>query len=129
MAMPDPLARRQTTLPVVQQYPAHVPVPQTQAQLAQVVSLGTTVLDAKDHAFQEIESRVNKGGRSYTHQRYIEGQAADTIISLTVAMDEIYKRKMLEIVNNQPKERVREVVTETRYEKAPAKGLNGYLFG
>jgi hypothetical protein len=127
--MPDPLARRNGTLPVFQQYPVNAPVPTTEAQLAKAGSLGLTVLDAKDHAFQQIESRVNKGGRSYSHQRYFEGQAATTIHSLTVTFDEIYRREMLNIVNNQPKERVREVVTETRYEKAPAKGLNGYLFG
>ena len=88
--MPDQaLARSQTTLPVFQQYPAPVPVPTTQAQLAQGMSLGLTVLDAKDHAFQQIESRVNKEGRSYSHQRYFEGQAATTLHSLTVTMDEI----------------------------------------
>jgi hypothetical protein len=127
--MPDPLARRNGTLPVFQQYPVTAPVPTTEAQLAKAGSLGLTVLDAKDHAFQQIEGRVNKGGRSYSHQRYFEEQAAITLYTLNAAYDEIYRGEMRKIVNNQPKERVREVVTETRYEKAPAKGLNGYLFG
>jgi hypothetical protein len=130
--MPDPLARREPTLPAVQQYPANAPVPTTHAQLAKAVHLGVTVLDAKDYAFQEIERRVNKPGRSYPHQRYVEGQAAFTLHTTTVAFDEIYRREMRKIVANQPKERV--LVPVPHYEEVRPKGvvhpkgLMGYLF-
>jgi hypothetical protein len=129
MTMPDPLARRNGTLPVFQQYPVNAPVPTTQAQLAKAGSLGLTVLDAKDHAFQQIEGRVNKGGRSYSHQRYFEGQAAITLHTLTTAYDEIYRGEMRKIVDNQPRDREREVVTVTQVEKTRAPGAIGYLFG
>jgi hypothetical protein len=128
--MPDQsLVRRQETLPVFQQYPVNVPVPTTQAQLEKAANLSYTVLAAKDQTFQQIEAVVNKRGRSYSHQRYIEGQAADILSRHDVAVAEIYRRKMEDIVNNQSKEREREVVTVTRYEEAPPKGVIGYLFG
>jgi hypothetical protein len=125
--MPEPLARRQTALPVFQQYPTNVPAPTTQAQLEKVANLSYTVLAAKDQTYQQIEAYVNKGGRSYYHQRYVEGQAAYLLHGHDVAVDEIYKREMRKIVDNQPKER--EVVTVTRVEEARPRGAIGYLFG
>jgi hypothetical protein len=127
--MPEPLARREPRLPAVQQYPSSAPDRQIQAHLDQTVSLGLTVLDAKDHAFQEIERRVNKPGRSYSHQRNFAEVAGYTWHTLNTAMNEIYKGELVTIVNNQPRQREREVVTITRYAEVPVKkGLIGYLF-
>lgn len=85
------------------------------------------MLAAKDQLYQQFEAYVNNNsGRSYYHRRFVEGQAAYLLHAHDVAVDEIYRREMRKIVDNQPKDR--EVVTVTRYEEVRPKGLMGYLF-
>jgi hypothetical protein len=126
--MPDQaLARRQTTVPtVVQHHQQSVALRHTNAQVTKAENLTSAMLVAKDRYYQRLEAYVGKGGRSYHHQRYIEGQATDLLQKHDVALDEMYRREMRRIVDNQPTERV--LVPTPYYVEVRPRGLIGKLF-
>jgi hypothetical protein len=127
--MPDQslVARRQAELSAeIPHWPVGQPAGTTQAQLAQAANLAGTLLTTMDIAYGQFADYIGKGGRTYPHQRYIEGIGGQIFNEFEMTAFTIYQRRLQDIAACQSQPQVR---TEYRYIHEPRRGILGRLLG
>jgi hypothetical protein len=117
------ITRSQPNGHIVPQGNGKSPVQLTEACMQQMAGVTMTIIEVRDSLYTDVETFVNKPGRSAPNQQSLEGFAALLTNNFDRAAVTVQAQAFTAIVANKPPEVVTRVVT------VPQKGLLPRLFG
>jgi hypothetical protein len=119
------IARRQTTDIVLPQDTSQELIQHTQAQLDTVRSLVGMGIVEYDLMYSQLKAYVERGGRSWDHQKYILERAGALLSIHNIAVDTTIRRGISDTLDN----RFIKEVEVTRIVEVPRQGILPRLLG